>query len=367
MLERSGYGLAADFDRRRARIALGCGMFAPMTERFGAFLQNRRALQRLRHLPAFQALGPTQQADLLAQLAAALAPDAQAPTADASLGFSSQRTPGRIANRLNLRGGYTAIASSCASSAIAILEAVRWLQNGECDLALAGGTDYSMLTALGQIMFSATQAVTRGECRPFDQAADGTLGGIGCGLVLLKRLDDARRDGNPIQAVLLGGAMSADGRGTSMTLPLLEGVLRAMEGAVHDAGVTFADISYVEAHGTGAPAGDAMELEALARMIAARGAPPTGLALGALKQIIGHTHAAAGAAALIKVILAFRHKAFPPIRHIRAPRDFLTAGKGVCYYREELTPWAAAGAPRRALINTLGFGGINCCLVVQEP
>ncbi len=367
MLERAGYGVKADFDRTRARVSLGCGIVSPAMERYAAWLANRRAVSALQQSDRFASLDRETQDCILDEFTRGVGGDVLPFTTDSSMGSSTLRAAGRLANRLDFQGGCSVLSTTCASSLMTVMEGCRWLQGNECDLVLAGATDYAMATTQGLMLFSAAGALTARDCRPFDTAADGTLPGIGCGLVLLKRLSDARRDNDPVRAIVRGGAIASDGRSVSITQPSVNGITRAIRGALSEAGSSFNDIGYIETHGTGTPLGDETELQALEFLVQECGTVPQGIAVGCHKQLIGHTHTAAGIAGLIKTVLTLENATIPPLKHIETPRVPLTCNHGPLHYVSEATRWKpAAQKPRLALVTALGFGGINSSLVVEE-
>src|SRR5262245_25011449 len=219
---------------------------------------------------------------------------------------------GRIANRFDLHGTNTITDAACASSISAVSMGINELQLGQSDLVISGGVD--MMNDIFMYMcFSKTPALSpSGDCRPFSDSADGTLLGEGIGMMALKRLADAERDGDRIYAVIRGVGTSSDGRSTSVYAPLPEGQLRAIRRAYEMAGYGPETVELVEAHGTGTKVGDAAEFEALRQAFSERNGGAQWCALGSVKSQIGHTKAAAGAAGLFKAIMALHHKVLPP-------------------------------------------------------
>src|SRR5579885_669759 len=200
---------------------------------------------------------------------------------------------GRIANRLDLMGPTYTVDAACASSLVAVEAAMRDLNDGLCDLALVGGSQ--IWVPVGTVnVFSQLGALSRREqIRPFDEQADGTLLGEGIGIVVVKRLEDARRDGDRIYSVIRGVGIASDGRGVSVMAPRIEGEVLALRRAYESAGVSPRSIGLIEAHGTGTPVGDVVEVQALAQVFGGREGEPT-CALGSVKSMIGHTMPAAG-------------------------------------------------------------------------
>ncbi|MDD5658290.1 MAG: acyltransferase domain-containing protein, partial [Elusimicrobia bacterium] len=205
-----------------------------------------------------------------------------------------------------------------------------------------------------------------GDIRPFDAGADGTLLGEGLGMVVLKRLDDAERDGDRVYAVIKGVGSSSDGRGKSIYAPSAEGQAQALRAAYAAAGVEPSSVGLVEAHGTGTAAGDAAEVAALAEVFRrGAGRPGRWCALGSVKSQIGHAKAAAGAAGLIKAALSLHHKVLPPTIKVSRPNPVLADPDSPFYLNTEKRPWLADG-PRRAAVSAMGFGGSNFHVVLEE-
>ena len=264
---------------------------------------------------------------------------------------------GRIANRLGLGGVNYAVDSACASSLTAVELAMKELRAGTSDMVLAGGADFH--NGIGDfLMFSSVGALSpTGRCRPFDNRADGICLGEGVGVVVLKRLEDAERDGDRIYAVIDGVAGSSDGKGLGLTAPRKEGQKRALDRAYWQAGVLPGEIGLVEAHGTGTVVGDRTELKTLTEIYAVGGAVPAAAQLGSVKSQIGHTKCAAGIAGLIKVAKALHHRVLPPTTQIVAPNTSYKPQTSPFQLNLEPTPWLA-DAPRAAL-SAFGFGGTN--------
>ncbi|MCB1016365.1 MAG: acyltransferase domain-containing protein, partial [Acidimicrobiales bacterium] len=203
--------------------------------------------------------------------------------------------------------------------------------------------------------------------RPFDRSADGLLIGEGTGMVVLKRLADAERDGDRVYAVVRGTGVASDGRASSVMKPRVDGQLLALERAWRDAGVDPATVGLVEAHGTATPVGDEAELTTLGRFFGpADGRGPAGgrAVVGSVKSMIGHTMPAAGAAALIKAALAVHHGVLPPTLHVDEPHEALAATRFATLGAAE--PWGEGDGPRRAGVNAFGFGGINAHVVLER-
>ncbi|MEM1148962.1 MAG: beta-ketoacyl synthase N-terminal-like domain-containing protein [Pseudomonadota bacterium] len=267
---------------------------------------------------------------------------------------------GRIANRLNLGGSNFVTDAACASSLSALHCAVHELRSGASDMALAGGAD-ALNDILMYLCFSKTPALSpTGDCRPFSDKADGTILGEGIGMVALKRLTDAERDGDRVHAVIKGIGGASDGQGTAIYAPLASGQAKALRRAYEDAGYGPETVGLVEAHGTGTQAGDKAELEGLTSVFSGgHQVDRPWCALGSVKSQIGHTKAAAGAASLIKTVMALSRKVIPPTIKIETPASTLQSGSPF-YLTTEAQPWVQDPAkPRRASVSSFGFGGSN--------
>ncbi|WP_437648433.1 SDR family NAD(P)-dependent oxidoreductase [Sorangium sp. So ce362] len=275
---------------------------------------------------------------------------------------------GRIANRLDLGGTNCVTDAACASSLSAMSMAINELALGQSDLVIAGGCD-TMNDAFMYMCFSKTPALSKsGDCRPFSDKSDGTLLGEGIGMVALKRLDDAERDGDRVYAVIRGIGSSSDGRSKSVYAPVPEGQAKALRRTYAAAGYGAETVELVEAHGTGTKAGDAAEFEGLRAMFDESGrADRQWCALGSVKSQIGHTKAAAGAAGLFKAIMALHHKVLPPTIKVDKPNPKLEIEKTPFYLNTEARPWIRAGDhPRRASVSSFGFGGSNFHVALEE-
>jgi acyl transferase domain-containing protein/phosphopantetheinyl transferase len=280
---------------------------------------------------------------------------------DTAIGLVPNLAASRIANRLDLHGPAYTVDAACASSLLAVDHACRDLQSGRTDLALAGGVHLTHDVTFWSV-FCQLGALSRSQqIRPFDRRADGLLMGEGVGIVVLKRLADAERDGDRIYAVIRGTGVASDGREASLMTPRVEGQVLALEEAWRMAGLDPASVGLVEAHGTGTPAGDAAELATLARVFGAPQAERA--ALGSVKSMIGHAMPAAGAAGLIKAALAVHHGVLPPTLHCEEPHERLSSTRFRVLSQAE--PWEHH-RPRRAGVNAFGFGGINAHVVLEE-
>jgi len=274
---------------------------------------------------------------------------------------------GRIANRLDLMGPAYTVDAACASSLVAVQHALRDLLAGDCDLAIAGGAQVWMPVATLNLFCRLGALSRRQQLRAFDKDADGTLLGEGIGALVLKRADDALRDGDRVYAVIRGVGVASDGRGMSVMAPRVEGEELALRRAYAAAGVSPDSVGLVEAHGTATPVGDVVEVQALTRVFGEREGELPRCALGTVKSMIGHTIPAAGVAGLIKTALALHHRVLPPTLGCEQPNPELGLERTPFYINTETRPWIHGGAePRRAAVNAFGFGGINAHAVLED-
>ncbi|MDX1624041.1 MAG: SDR family NAD(P)-dependent oxidoreductase, partial [Gemmatimonadota bacterium] len=286
-----------------------------------------------------------------------------APTEDTFPGLLVNVIAGRVANRLDLGGENCTVSAACASSLAAASMACRWLAAGQCDMVLAGGAD--LHNAAGDyLMFSSVQALSpRGRCSPFDHRADGIVLGEGVGVLVLKRLEDAERDGDRIYALIRGLGSSSDGRSMGLTAPRTEGQVRALTRGHRQAGISPDRIELMEAHGTGTVVGDRTELESMNEVFRSAGARAGGCTLGSVKSQIGHTKNAAGVASMIKVAMSLHARTLPPTLHIEQPGDGWDEEESPFVFRDRPRPWNSAR--RLAGVSSFGFGGTNYHAVME--
>ncbi|MBX3271842.1 MAG: SDR family oxidoreductase [Sandaracinaceae bacterium] len=275
---------------------------------------------------------------------------------------------GRIANRLDLGGTNCVTDAACASTFSALSMAVNELRLGESDVVICGGAD-TMNDIFMYLCFSKTPALSKtGDCRPFSDGADGTMLGEGFGMLALKRLADAERDGDRVYAVITGVGTSSDGKGTAVYAPVAAGQARALRRAYSHTGYGIETVELIEAHGTGTVAGDAAEFAGLSTVFDESGrADRQWCALGSVKSQIGHTKAAAGAAGLVKAILALNHRVLPPTIKVERPNPKLDLPSSPFYLSTVARPWVrGADHPRRAGVSSFGFGGSNFHVALEE-
>ncbi|WP_375447479.1 amino acid adenylation domain-containing protein [uncultured Fibrella sp.] len=272
----------------------------------------------------------------------------------------------RTAYQLNLKGPAVSVYSACSTSLLAITQAVDALRNGQCTVALAGGAAITAPVNSGHFYEEGAMLSRTGQCRSFDADASGTVFSDGAGVVLLKPLDAAQRDGDLIFAVIKGVGVSNDGGGKgSFTAPNAEGQAAAIRQAQADAQVDPATISYVEAHGTATPLGDPIEFDGLTMAFGPQQEKQF-CALGSIKSNMGHLTQAAGVAALIKTVLALLHQKLPASLHFERPNPAIDFANSPFFVNTTLTNWPAGELPRRAGVSSFGVGGTNVHVVLEE-
>lgn len=271
----------------------------------------------------------------------------------------------RISYFYNFHGPSMAIDTACSSSLSAVHLACQSLRNGECEMALAGGVNLILSPAHSISFTKAGVLAPDGRCKTFDAQANGYVRGEGGGLVVLKPLSLALADGDPIHALIMGSAMSQDGRTNGLIAPNREAQENLLRETYHAAGVSPGSVQYVEAHGTGTLLGDSMEAQALGAVVGPnRSNGPC--AIGSVKTNIGHLEAAAGVAGLIKVILSLKHRRLPPSLHFHSPNPHIPFTDLNLRVQNKLTAWPSGTEPALAGVSSFGFGGTIVHLVVQE-
>ncbi|MGH6842701.1 MAG: type I polyketide synthase, partial [Methylocella sp.] len=273
----------------------------------------------------------------------------------------------RTAYKLDLRGPAFTVQSACSTSLLAVAEACQCLLDYRADMALAGGVSITFPQKRGYLHQEGGMVSPDGHCRTFDARAAGTVFGSGAGVVLLKRLDAALADGDPIRAIIRGSAVNNDGaRKVGYTAPSSDGQAKAVALAHAVADITAGEISYVECHGTATPLGDPIEIAGLAKAFGATTNRKGFCAIGTVKTNIGHLDIASGAAGLIKTILALEHESLPAALHFETPNPRLGLEESPFFVNAELRPWPRGAKPRIAGVNAAGVGGTNVHLVVEE-
>ena len=283
-----------------------------------------------------------------------------------AIGTSNAAAAGRISFRLGLQGPAVAVDTACSSSLVAIHQACQALRLGECDLALAGGANV-LLTPATMITFSSAHMLAPdGRCKTFDAAADGYVRGEGCGVIVIKRLEDAINDGDHIRAVIRGSAINQDGASGGLTVPNGVAQQRVIADALKRSGLVPADVDYLEAHGTGTSLGDPIEAQAAGAVLGEGRKDGDPLLIGSAKTNIGHLEAAAGIAGVIKVILSLENELLPAHLHFENPSPHIPWDRLALQVVKEATPWERNGEPRIAGVSSFGFAGTNAHVILRR-
>lgn len=273
----------------------------------------------------------------------------------------------RVSYKLNLEGPSYAVQTACSTSLVAVHLACQSLLNGECDIALAGGIAINATRKEGYMYTEGGILSPDGHCRAFDAKAQGSVGGEGVGIVVLKRLKDALSDRDRIHAVIKGSAINNDGSlKVSYTAPRIDTQAKVIRTAQVVAEVEPETITYVETHGTGTALGDPIEIAALTQAFRFSTLKKGFCAIGSVKTNIGHLDTAAGVTGLIKTVLALKHKQIPPSLHFTAPNPEIDFANSPFYVNTTLSEWQTNGTPRRAGVSSFGLGGTNAHVVLEE-
>ncbi|MBG1270232.1 type I polyketide synthase [Nostoc sp. WHI] len=273
----------------------------------------------------------------------------------------------RVSYKLNLSGPSITIQTACSTSLVAISLACQSLLNYQCDMALAGGVSIRVPQKTGYLYQEGGILSTDGHCRAFDANARGTIIGNGVGIVVLKRLADAIADRDCIHAIIKGAAINNDGATkVGYTAPSVNGQAEAVAEALTLAGVEPETITYIEAHGTGTSLGDPIEIAALTSVFRADTDKKGYCAIGSVKTNIGHLDAAAGVTGVIKTVLALKHKLIPPSLNFEQPNPEIDFKNSPFYVNTQLKTWKAGRTPRRAGVSSLGIGGTNAHVILEE-
>ena len=358
-LENSGYGAGDHFNRDRTSVILGVTGTQELVIPLGARLGHpiwRRALEK-------SGVNAEKTEEIIQRIS-----DSYVSWQENSFpGLLGNVVAGRICNRFDFGGTNCVVDAACASSMSAIHLAIMELVSGRSDMVITGGID--MLNDIFMHMcFAKTMVLSpTGNARPFSKDADGTVLGEGIGMFVLKRLEDAEKDGNRIYAVIKGVGTSSDGKSQSIYAPRVEGQTKALQTAYNEAGIDPATVELIEAHGTGTRVGDEVEFQALNNFFGKSDKSGKLCALGSVKSMIGHTKAAAGAAGLMKAALSIYNKVLPPTLKVVEPDPKLNIHQSPFYLNTKTRPWFSKNEhPRRAGISSFGFGGSNFHVVVEE-
>ncbi|MGO9384759.1 MAG: SDR family NAD(P)-dependent oxidoreductase, partial [Mycobacterium sp.] len=273
---------------------------------------------------------------------------------------------GRVAFALGLEGPAMAVDTACSASLVAVHQACQALHSGDCDLALAGGVNVLVSPASIVATARARMLAADGRCKTFDAAANGYARSEGCGILVLKRLSDAERDGDQICAVIRGSAVNQDGASSGLTVPNGGAQQRLIAATLARAGLVGGDVDYLEAHGTGTSLGDPIEVQAAAAAYGVGRDPNRPLLIGSAKTNIGHLESAAGIAGLIKVVLSLQHEVLPQNLHFENPSPNIPWDSLPVRVVDKAIPWQANGRPRRAGTSSFGFSGTNAHVLIEE-
>ncbi|WP_035496826.1 type I polyketide synthase [Citrifermentans bremense] len=356
-LKDAGYGPDRSFDKSRASVIIGVTGTLELVIPLGARLGHPIWRSALKDAGVDEATAN----DVVERIS-----DSYVPWQENSFpGLLGNVVAGRISKQYDLGGTNCVVDAACASSFSALHLASMELASGKSDIVVTGGID-TFNDIFMYMCFSKTPALSpSGNAKPFDVSADGTILGEGLGLVVIKRLADAERDGDRIYAVVRGVGSSSDGKGDAIYAPSATGQKNALLNAYKNADVTPQSIGLIEAHGTGTKVGDAVEVSALRDVYGESELP--WCCLGSVKSQIGHTKAAAGSAGLIKAALALHHKVIPPTIKVQTPQKEVVGEKSPFYLAKEKRPWfPRADVPRRAAVSAFGFGGSNFHVVLEE-
>ena len=358
-LEDAGYGKNRTFNRDKASVILGVTgtqeLVLPLAARLG-YPKWRNALMT-------SGTPPEKIDEILARMS-----DSYVKWQESSFpGLLGNVVAGRICNRLDLGGTNCVVDAACASALSALHLALLELMSGRSDIVVTGGVD-TLNDIFMHMCFAKTHTLSRtGDARPFSEFADGTVLGEGIGILVLKRLEDAERDGDKIYAVIKGLGSSSDGKSQSIYSPRVEGQYRALRMAYDNANIDPATVELVEAHGTGTRVGDAVEFQTLNRIFGGSAQNGNRCALGSVKSMIGHTKAAAGAAGVIKAALSLYNKVLPPTLKADPPDPNLGLNESPFYLSAGSRPWfSQKGHTRRSGVSAFGFGGSNFHVVLEE-
>jgi acyl transferase domain-containing protein/acyl carrier protein len=356
-MEDAGYGESQQFDRDRTGVILGVAIGRQLAVPLGSRLQYPVWKKVFKNC----GLSDDETEKVIEKLKSAYIQWEE----NAFPGMLANVISGRIANRLDLGGTNCVVDAACASSLGALNMAISELLAHRADMMITGGVDTDN-SIFAYMCFSKTPAVSPSEkVRPFDVNSDGMMLGEGVGMLVLKRLEDAVKDGDRIYAVVKGIGSSSDGKYKSIYAPHSQGQVKAIRRAYENAGFAPQTVGLIEAHGTGTMVGDPTEFTSINQVFGDNNSLKQHIALGTVKSQIGHTKAAAGAASLIKTALALHHKVLPPTINITQPHPKLNIENSPFYLNTETRPWIS-NQPRRAGVSAFGFGGTNYHVVLEE-
>ena len=355
-----------ELDRARTAVIFGSAMGGDRHYQTSARIMFPEFAASLAGTDSFDALPADTRADLLREMAAKVAERFPQISEDTMPGELANIIAGRVAALFDFKGPNFTTDAACASAMAAMNAAVEGLVEGDFDSVLTGGVDANM-SPTSYIKFCKIGALSATGTRPFDAGADGFVMGEGAAVFLLRRLEDAERDGDDIYAVIRGFGASSDGKGKGITAPNPAGQRLAVQRAWENAGVSPQSCTMMEAHGTSTRVGDVVETDTLATVFADFGLPLASVSLGSVKSNIGHLKAAAGAAGVLKSTLALHHKQLPPSLGFQTPNPKISWSASPFAVNTEHRPWDhTVDGIRRAGISSFGFGGTNFHAVLEE-
>lgn len=363
-LEDAGY-FKKDFSRERTAVYVGANGKGDMKALYDIRTYWPKFAGSFESVNEFDKLPKNLKSTILSQAEMIFKQGLPELSEDTCGGIFESIVASRINNCFNLGGTSLVVDAACASSLAALDMGVKGLRDRQFDLVLAGGVDGN-LNIDAFIFFSSLGALSAKGSFPFDERADGFVLGEGAGVVLLKRLDEAMRDGDKIYAIIRSMGTSSDGRAKGITAPDVTGQIHALERAYEKVLFMPDTISLIEAHGTGTWTGDAVEIASLTSFLRRCSKKKKFIGLGSVKSMIGHLKSASGMAGIIKVTLALYHKVLPPAINCEHPRKDIEWEKSPFYLITESNFWSTGNLPRRAAVNSFGFGGINYHAVLEE-
>lgn len=356
-----------EFDRERTAVILGNSLGGEVSDQYAIRLAWPDVARRLTSMPPLSTMPASERAAFLSRMEDEYKAGFPVVDEDSMPGELANVIAGRIANAFDLGGANFTVDAACASSMAAIQTAVKSLQDGDADIVVTGGADRSMNIAT-YVKFCKIGALSAEHSAPFDQSASGFVMGEGCGILVLKRYEDAIADGDRVYAVVRGVGASSDGKGKGITAPNIQGQIRALNRAYADAGVEPWQVDLIEAHGTSTVVGDKVEVDALTAVIGPDRRGDRGpVRIGSVKSMIGHLKSAAGAASVIKAALALHHGVLPPSANFRNARQDVPFDTVPLQVQTRAEPWPEApDGLRRAGISAFGFGGTNFHVVLES-
>ncbi|WP_313562824.1 type I polyketide synthase [Ruminiclostridium cellobioparum] len=360
LVERAGYS-KGEMEKKLVGLYL-----SPGVNQFYEFHLNTLQMEKFQEFNSFSALSDKQQTEIMEEWKNRFGKTEPHP--NILVDNIPNMVASRISQEFNLKGPSIVVDTACSSALVTIHLACEAIQRGECDMAVAGGINL-LLTPTPYLYFSYAGALSnRGECRVFDAGADGFVPGEGAGMVMLKAFDKAVADGDRILGVIKASMINNDGRSIGVMAPNPDGQREVIEALYKKYGMNPCDIQYVEAHGTGTAIGDPSEIRALAKAFGTWGPQKQSIAIGSVKANIGHLLNAAGIASFIKVLMALNYGIKPPVVNVNTPNPLIKFEQTPFNMLREAREWKKPrGKKRTAAINSFGFGGTNCHMVLEEP